>query len=501
MAKTTLNPAKSAFSRVFIIEGGASPGHTPSYKSCAKLTGLDQSFGDVEKIECPDPYEYGKFVEIGQIKSGEERVTTSIVSRYALDITSEILKLARRGCIVDVHAHFGQCENPSQFNKFTKGVIIEDAYLTSFSTEDMGTLASADNAKIDETGEVSGARVYEVVPLRALERGADVVTDQILDVIFCSTISCPGDCTEEDDGCEVIFAVTSSSTGSPGSPPDLLYSQDSGATFAADAVTSLTPADDADGVGCLGDYVVIVSNDDDAIHYKAKAAILAGAAGDWVLEAAGVVGAGSPMAIWSTGSYAYVVGDGGYVYGTEDATSGLTVLDAGSATPNNLLKVHALNDDVAVAVGANGAVVYTTDKGTWALAAAPVAAQLNCVCVLSENVWIVGADNGNYYYTMDQGATWHQGGNMPVTPISISGLAFSTKSVGYMTVVVAGPNGRLLRTFDGGHSWTLVPEKVGHVPANDELTCVAACEHDENMVIAGGLADNGTDGILVLGIE
>lgn len=59
---SSITPVKSAFTRVFLIEGRARGDHKPSYESCLRMMGVSQSFGDIEKIENPDPYEY----EIGR---------------------------------------------------------------------------------------------------------------------------------------------------------------------------------------------------------------------------------------------------------------------------------------------------------------------------------------------------------------------------------------------------------------------------------------------------
>ena len=54
----SFNPAKTAYSRVFIIDGRAQPDHEPEFQSCMKAGSLDQSCGDIEKIECPDTTPY-----------------------------------------------------------------------------------------------------------------------------------------------------------------------------------------------------------------------------------------------------------------------------------------------------------------------------------------------------------------------------------------------------------------------------------------------------------
>jgi len=63
----------------------------------------------------------------------------------------------------------------------------------------------------------------------------------------------------------------------------------------------------------------------------------------------------------------------------------------------------------------------------------------------------------------------------------------------------SAPAGRILRTTDGGYSWYVLPEGSSSLAANDRVNALAACEYDANFVVGAGLADNATDGFLVVG--
>jgi photosystem II stability/assembly factor-like uncharacterized protein len=76
---------------------------------------------------------------------------------------------------------------------------------------------------------------------------------------------------------------------------------------------------------------------------------------------------------------------------------------------------------------------------------------------------------------------------------------FSTNSVGYLSHTSATPKGRILRTIDGGNSWKLVPEKTGTMPGNDNINAIAYCPSDANLFVGVGLADDATDGFIVVG--
>jgi hypothetical protein len=501
---SNFTPGQTGFSRVFLIEGRARADHEPSYESCLMAGGVSQGFGDVEKIECPDPNRYGEFIEVGQIQGTIERATMTLSGRFAADLESTLLKLAKRRCSVDVQVHFGQCTDPSDFNEFTKALIIEDARLTNYDTEDLGTLSSDGSAVVGESTDISAKEIYEALQLSFAERAGDVVTNEVIDGVGCDRISC-GDCDDESVGCQKWYFLTLSAGGSPGTPADVVFSIDGGANWYGHDIDTLGAAEDPDALACLGTYLVVVSEDSGSLHYATKDDILPTNDEDWTEDATGFVAAGGPRDIWSTGTYAFIVGDNGYVYGTSDPTAGVTVLDAGVATSNDLTAVHALNDDFAVAVGNSGTIIKTETGDTWtAVTPTDVLFTQNweAVWVKSEREWWVAGATvggvGQVWYTLDGGSTWTQA-NIGGTYTDFYDIAFASDSVAYLTGDVSGPAGRILRTFSGGESWVVLPEGIGNLPSNDRINAIAACEDDVNIVVGGGLADNGTDGIIVVG--
>lgn len=497
---TSYTVARTAYSRVFVIEGRARGDHAPSYESCMRLTGLSQGFGDIEKIECPDPFNYGKFVEVAEIRGETERATASIEGRYAMELLSLMMKLARKGCSFDVQLHMGTCTDPSNFNIFTKSIILESAAITTYNTDDLGALSSGDNAAVNENADISAKMMYEVAPLVVAERAASIVTNEVIDVVVCDTASC-GDCDEESDGCNKVFAITTAAGGSPSTAADIVYSIDAGVTWYAHDIDTLATAEAPNGVDCLGSYIVVVSNASDSLHYALKTQFDGLTDPAFTEVTTGIVAAGSPRNIWSSGDYFFVVGDSGYVYGSSDPTAGVSVLDAGSATADQLNCVHGLSSTFAVAVGNNGAVIYTEDGVTWKAATKrPVAVgiNLNTVFVKSEKEWWVGSSGGSMYYTLDKGVTWTTKTFSGSAAGQVRDIVFATDSVGFMAHDTATPRARIFRTYDGGYSWNLIPESSGSMPLADRVNRIGYCT-EANFVVGVGLGDNGTDGFIVTG--
>jgi len=492
--------AKTANTRVFLIEGGARPDHTPSYKSCLRMMSLSQGYGDIERVECPDPFKYGAFIEKSQIKGATERPTTSVEGRYPHDMLSDLMRLARKGCSFDVQLHTGLCQDPSAFNEYDKALILEDASLTNYSTEDLGALASGDNAVINETSDISAKDAYEVVPLSAVNRTPTLIVNEVLDAVLCDNVSC-GDCESESNGCQKVFGITKYTGGSPATLADFVYTLDGGSTWYVFDIDTLTDQDPS-GIECLGDYIFIVSNDANNLSYLPKVDADGITVPDFTAVTTGFVTGGEPNDAWSTGSYAFIVGDNGYIYGTDDVTAGVTVLDAGAATADTLLCVHGISADFAVAGGQNGALVFTTNGASWTASPSTpvgVGVSINTVWVKSTTEWLVGCSNGRAYYTLNQGVTWTETTFTGSGAGSVESIVFPTKSVGFLSHTSATPKGRIFKSIDGGHSWKLVPEKTGTMPGNDKINALAYCTSDPNLIFGVGLADDAVDGFIVVG--
>lgn len=496
-------PILTSQSRVFLIEGRARADHKPTYESCMRMTGLSQGFGDIEKVECPDPYRYGAFIEVAQIKGATERVTTSIEGRFMLDVKSTLLELARKGCASDIQLHVGKCQDASNFETFSKAIVLEDALLTNYGTDDLGALQSGDNAAVNETADISATQVYEVTPITYGSKAGDIVLNEVIDVTICDTASC-GDCEDSSSGCDKIYAITAGSGGSPSTVPDVLYSPDKGVTWYTHDINTLTGSKDPDRIACVGNYVVITSIDGAGLSYVLKSVFA-----DvyftpvWTLVTAGYTN-GYPKCIYSDGNVAFIGGAGGYIYYVDDPTAAPTVLDAGTVFASTWNDIHGIGSEFVVLVGDNGSIAYSANGTTFAAPTTlPVSpgVTLTAVWVKSESEWWIGTGTGHVYYTLNGGVSWTEKAFSGSGAGAVYDIKFSTNSIGYIAHASATPRGRILRTYNGGYTWNITPEVSGStIPTNQRIDALAVCADDPNFVVGVGLGGSvGTDGIILVG--
>ncbi len=490
-------PTKTSYSRVWLLEDGAKPGTTAEYMGLWKAGAPSWDFGESTAIEGPSSDGFGLFEELEDLPGEKSKPSISLVGRYPRDL-SDMLRLARRECYHDFQIHFGACGSPLDYaGGWEKIVAVEHARISNYSSEDLGALESGENAAINETIQLQSRDYYEIKQLSMAEVAAASVIQEVIGIVVCDAKSCGGECGTASSGCQKVFALVKAVGGSPGLGSQVLYTEDSGANWSSSQLTTLAANVEPSAIACAGNYVVVVSADDESHHYALREEILDGIE-TWT-EVTGYTADKGPRAIFALRpTYIWVVGEAGYVYFLEGATDTPTVQDAGSATAQNLNDVHAYDEEHVIAVGDSNAVIYTTDGATWSSVTGPaVGVNLNCCWMIDESTWLVGTAGGELYYTANSGLTW--------TAVSFSGsgagqvrdIYFPTRQVGYLAHDTATPAGRIFRTIDGGNTWTLLPEGTGSIPANDRINALAACE--ANLVFGGGLADDASDGIIVKG--
>jgi len=492
---------ESAFSRVFLIEDGAGPSHAYTYQGLWKAGTPSFDQGDSTLVYIPDPDNYGRFKVNSKIPGEPGNPELPVMARYGLDL-STLLRLAKGGCDHDVQVHFGKCRDPRDFNGgWDKVLIVEKARISTWGTDtDLGALGPDERAQVNEDATFTGEDMYEVKRMSYATKAGTTVVQEVVDIVICDSATC-GSCGLPSDGCKVILAICLATGASPGASPVVIYSDDGGLTWTSDWIDSLSNTEDPDAAACVGTNFVVVSNDACSLHWAPLADVINDIADFAEVTTGFVCPAGAPNAIKSIGpTFTWIVGNGGYIYFTDDPTSGVTVQDAGVATAQNLNAIDGVSELYLVAVGALNAVVYTTNGGaTWASITGPAAGvALNAIHMVDEDTWWIGTASGRLYYTNNAGVTWTEKTFPGSGAGSINDIEFSTPSVGYLVHNTAALVGRILRTINGGFSWYVAPEGTGTIPTNQGLNAVAVCP-DPNKVYAGGVTVVAGDGIIIAG--
>ena len=339
--------------------------------------------------------------------------------------------------------------------------------------------------------------MYEVLPLTFQEVASAYAVREIVDASVCDAQTC-GDCDKESDGKSKLFLTMIGTGVTPGTLPSVLYSTDGGATWAAtDIDTAFSNENPTDGE-CVREYYVVAVNGSNSVHYANKEDILDGTE-TWYEVIAGFVAGNGPNAIYAnSGMDVWLVGDNGYIYHATDITAEVTVADAGLATTQNLLAVHASDSEHVIATGEINSIVLSENGGdTFSAITGPAVGESLKTCWMAdEDTWFVGTNIGALWYTNDKGVSWTEKA-LPGGVTNIDKIKFYDDTVGYMAVR-RGTEGAILRTTDGGNSWYVMPQNATKIAANDYINDIGVSPFDPNFVLGGGLADDGTAGFVVI---
>jgi hypothetical protein len=491
---------KAGESRVWLFPDGVGPGRDKIFLGCGRIGDPSFNFGDMTRVEGPDPNRYNEFVELGSFQGSKERPTGSVIGRYSRKDLSELLRIGRRRCNSAVQAHVGKCRNPQDFNGgWEKIVNYPKARYTSWSAENFGALGSDEQNPTNETGEFSSEDIYEIKQLVFGEQCAAEVVREIIAIMVCDAEEC-GDCDTPSDGCQKMFGVMLGTGATPGTLPSVVYSADGGITCAATDIDTLFSNEDPNDAACVGEYLVVIS-ELGGVHFAPVADILLGTE-VWREQSAGIdmVGGNGPISIWSVDAYhTWIGGANGHVYFGSSPLSGWTLQDPGIATTLDLQDVHALDTMHVVMVGDLNAIIHTENGGgTWEPLVGPAPGEtLNCVWMYDEDTWLVGTSAGGLYVTANAGVTWENiATELPVTVVEVDEIIFHDETIGYLSARDGAAHSLIFRTIDGGESWYVLPEGNGTIPDNDRINSLAVCAN-ENIVWGGGLGGGGTDGIIV----
>jgi len=494
--------------RSFIQFGSARPANQ------AKYAGQDAQYVSIEGVKQTelgglDPIFVPDLRRIGQYRLVGRKFTPPTLPSATLKLLEKHGSIPRQlqkiGCQFNFYQPTGVCKDLSDFLAgWTDYVMVYSGAIVT--DKDLGKRTGWDSDDmLEDSLTVTLADIYPIGSLGFGEKAAAQVDREVADIAYGSAIQC-GDCGPADDGTGRLYAVTKSSgAGSPGLPGEVQYSIDGGANWIELQITGIGATADPTGIAVVGNYVVVLVPSEGAYYY-AEINTLTGVPGTFTKVTTGFVAAKFPNDMYVISSREiYFVGDGGYVYKSTDITAGVTVLDAGSATIQNLQRVHGVGETI-VAVGAAGAIIKSTNRGaTFAVTTiTPTAATVQAISVLDAYRYWVGTNTGRVYSTINGGESWVEFSFSGAGNGNVYDIVFANDEVGYISHSTSTPTARIFSTWDGGNSWTRTAPRIRNLPTFGRATRLAVPDTDAgvaaNNLAVAGLSGGGTDGIVLLGI-
>lgn len=461
--------------------------------------------GGVDPIWVNDPSVAGRYRLVGRKYTPPDlaSATLKMLEKHG----SIPRQLTRIGCSFNLYELTGDCADLSDFlNGWTDYVLIYSYALVT--DKDLGTRSSPDtDEQVEDSLSLQLGDVYPVGQLGFGEQASNEISREVVDVVYGSSEQC-GDCGPQDDGTQRIYAITKSSgAGSPGLPAEVIYTLDGWATTAEATITGIGASADPSAVEIVGNKLVVVVPSENA-YYWAELNKYTGVPGAFTKVVAGFVAAKQPndLCVLSPREV-YFCGAGGYIYKATDITAGVSVVNAGSATTSDLIRIDAL-DDTIVAVGKASTVVRSINRGaTFAATTAnpsAVATDVLGVEVLSKDrIWVTLL-TGRVVFTVNGGESWTQVQFSGAGAGAARDIVFVNDEVGYFLHNTNTPTARLFATWNGGADWTMTAPRINNWPTFNVGNRIGVPKVHPgvaaNHITVGGLAGNGTDGFLAVGV-
>lgn len=487
--------------RLWVLPGGPHPYNSLEFLTNAKLSGdPTKSRGDATRIAAPDPNNFDSDITIGTIPGTEERGTLTVSRRYTVEI-GKLLKWFHDGCRLDMYGLAGKCGNPQDFQRGgEKYIYFEDGNPSTITLEGAGAFGRDETNPMNENLDMTVETFWEFFKIDTDQILSANTTREVMTVDVCEDGNC-GDCEQ----CQRVIATMVGVGATPGTEPVVIFSEDGGVTASTETIDTLFSNESIADAECIGGDFVLISHQGNEFHYRDVNELYLGI-GSWHQVDTGFVVGGEPNAMWSVDPrHTWVVGDGGYIYFAKNPRAGVSAINAGIATTQNLNAIHAIDSENVLVVGNSNTVLVSRNGGdTWRTVTGPSAGvNLGACWMFDDNTWFVGEGAGGggvLYKTEDAGYNWDTV-PLPLTLNRIDGIKFASEAEGYI-IGRSGGNGKLLRTIVGGADdewWECPDTKYGSLEAADYFNDIEVCSKFEGKVFLAGLADDGSTGILIKG--
>lgn len=474
---------KQTLAKLFLQVGGARPDTTPLLLTTdndgqARVTSINPPVQSTENYARPSDTVFGKLENVGTLATTPEDGTMTIEQDVKVQIVNFLEQLLEDGDDVAAHIVYDFTgEVVTDANGFKRKVLIPTGVLSSF---DRGDIQSVDS---DSTQTISADFTIteeNVIIAKSWVAQLDSTIERAVSAVCFGNSRFEQFAFERGDGASVVA--------------DLHWRTGRNSSFATLALTGiLGHSDHPNDAASIGSRVIVVAEGDKYAHAPISGI---GTLGNWSVVTAGFVATKTPNKIWvKSAGKAFFAADGGYIYTIDGAGRTPTAVESGGTTTQDLLGINGAGQTV-VAVGGSNAVLKSTDGGqTFGSITGPsVGNGLTTVWVRDEDIWFIGDDAGNLYYTVDAGVTWVQSSFTGSGSGTVEDIFFVNEGIGFLSHTNGSGAGKVYQTTDGGASWE-----------NDNLTDFSGTvqqiervvAHGPNSVMACGLGTS-TDGIFAI---
>lgn len=497
--------------RAFSQRGGSKPNNAIRY------AGPDEQymmFGDVANprrgsitpIREHDSFTRNAYRLIGRTQAAPDLQTvTATFKRKHGGITWVVDDLT---CPNTFYELAGDCGQPDSFlygwSDFV--AIYSDGLATN--TTHKGRKSDVEDAAMTDDVELTLASYYEISGMSFGENAQVVVEREVVDTAYASFIEC-SNCGLNNDGTARLYAVTKSSgAGSPGTPAEVVWTIDGGASYSQTNITGLGGTTDPTGLDIFGNFVIVLDTAGNG-YWAAELNKITGAPLSWSNITTGFTSSNQPNDMFvANGGLMFLCGQNGRIYKTTNPLTGVEEVFTGGGA--DLLRIAGDGNGTIVAVGESGVLIKSTNNGiTWSAVATPTSGTLRAVEVMDRYLYWIGSGTGGIWFTINGGETWTQ--FSPANITRVDDIVFATEEVGY--IIAGAPNAttaRLYTTYNAGRDWSST-----EVSTNPRLlnwitftrgNRIAVPKFVPDSVAArrvaiAGLSGGGTDGILIQGVQ
>jgi photosystem II stability/assembly factor-like uncharacterized protein len=392
------------------------------------------------------------------------------------------------------------------FTNFDRTFILTNARVTSRGLTALAARTPDDNTRSEQSFDLSGESLLRFVVL-TLTQQTITEANAINDITFCNDLTCRTDEDAAQAVCQVGFAACDAGAGVTAN----VLTTTNGGTWAAAAADPFAADEHVIAVECfeLGrdtTRVVVARGVTDASN-PPEIAYSDDSGATWTaVDIAGSAANGqfvaSRHALFALDRNNIWAGDDqGAIYYSSDTGLTWTTQDDGTSLGGQCNALWFTDEDVGWAVGAANAILRTLDGGTsWATITGPAAqAGVACLALFAfdrNRAWI-GYDDGDLYYTEDGGTTWSARSFTGSGVGDVMDIKFLNDHVGYMLTNGATPANGLNYvhyTIDGGYTWTRMDAITGQNGLNTLFLC------DLWTIFFCGEVTDGTIGFIAKGV-